>query len=100
MLFLTPFNLSDPNFSYLIFYAIAYKALLIAPLGSLSTYIFLFVYLFLSASESAKALKFVKSCIFFKLAISGKFKEFSFDDFPLPNLISSSKFPDIALTVD
>ena len=35
------------------------------------------VYFIFKASESAKALKFVKSCNFFKLATSGKFSEFS-----------------------
>ena len=58
------------------------------------------LYLIFKASESAKALKFVKSCKFFKLATSGKFNEFFFDVLVLSNLISRSKFSEIAFTAE
>ena len=46
------------------------------------------------------ALKFVKSCNFFKLTTSGRFNEFFFEAMLLPNLMSRSKFSEIALTAD
>ena len=58
------------------------------------------MYFIFKASESAKALKLVKSCSFLRLTISGKFSDFFFASVLFPNLISISKSPEIALTVD
>ena len=97
---MTPFNFSDPIFSYLIFSAIEYKAFAIVPLGSFSLKVLLSVYFSFRASESARALKFVKSCSFLRLATSGKVSESFFELMLLPNLISMSNFSDITLTAD
>ena len=58
------------------------------------------MYFIFNASESAKALKSVKSCNLLRFAISGKFKEFFSEEVLLPNFISKSKFSEIALTVE
>ena len=58
------------------------------------------MYFIFKASESAKALRFVKSCNFSRFITSGRFKDFLLESILLPKLICRSKLPEIAFTVE